>query len=262
MSATEIWSGTDIDYVRVLMGQAGRVHHVIENDEPTIAISTSKIYTEFKNVSDVVGIWDNLDHTGTNYATSGTFQAYEGQLNVIPATGVLTVGNEYFVSYVHADGLTDRQIQQSLDDAKSFIQLQLFTTDVDFEDVATDKGMMIRALLLNKASVNGVGILNMGNIIQSGFNYALGELRIETKLWGEGMSTEGLIAILDRKVMELMDYLKLFYTGSILYVSDRSYNNPSYDKQRWKSLTSAGMHGEWVSDGYIMSIQFRVVDPR
>lgn len=262
MTVTEVFNGTDIDYVRILMGQAGRLHQVIESDEPTIAVTTDKMYTEFKNVSDVIGVWDNLEHSGTNHIDGGEYYGTSGELTMSGTT--LTPGGEYYISYVHQDGLTDRQIQQAIDDAKSFLRLQLFEPleDSAFEDVVTQKGLIMRTAMLNKSSVNGIAILNMGNIIQSGFNYALGELRIETKLWGEGMSTEGLLMVLQRKIDELIDYLKLYYTGDILYVSDRSYMTPSYDKQRWKTMMGAGYHGQWISDGVVMSLQYRIVDPR
>ena len=48
---TESFSGTDIDYVRVLLGQAGKEQMTVEIQEPQIAVTANKIISESSLVS-------------------------------------------------------------------------------------------------------------------------------------------------------------------------------------------------------------------
>jgi len=260
---SEVFSGTDIDFVRVLLGQAGRIHHVIQKNEPQIAISTSKLYTNFKDLTDVVGVWSGSDfnHSGTSLMLSGTFNSKKGELYQHSGTATpLVLGADYLVTYAHGDGLSDREIQRAIDDATQQVNLFLYDPAVTF-DTTTIKGKMTYALKINIASLNAIGILNMGNIIQSGFNYALGELRIETKLWGEGMSTESLLMRLETKINGLLDMLKLYYSDlPLIQVLDRSKGEPRYDKGRMGHLLRHGSVSDWVMDGITISRSFRVIN--
>ena len=120
---------------------------------------------------------------------------------------------------------------------------------------------MAYALKINIAALNAIGILNMGNIIQSGFNYALGEIRIETKLWGEGMSTESLLMRLETKINGLLDMLKLYYSDlPLIQVLDRSRGEPRYDKGRMERLLKTRSVTDWVQDGITASRSFRIVE--
>ncbi len=258
---TEVFSGTDIDFVRVLLGQAGRLHHVIEKNEPQIAIATNKIYTNFKDLTDVVGLWSGSDfnHSGTSLMVSGTYNSKKGEVYTHSGT-TLELGGDYVITYAHGDGLSDREIQRALDDSLQQVYLFLFQPDVEF-DTSTVKGAMAYSLKINIATLNAIGILNMGNIIQSGFNYALGEIRIETKLWGEGMSTESLLLRLEMKINGMLDMLKLFYSDTpLIQVLDRSRGEPRYDRGRINRQLKGRSVTDWVMDGVTISRSFRILE--
>lgn len=263
MSApTEVFSGTDVDYVRILLGQAGRLNHIVEKNEPQMAISSQKIYTNFKDLSDVVGIWSGSDvtHSGTNLALGGTFYSKEGL--ILTSGSNLTAGQTYLVSYVHQDGLTDREVERCLADAEVNVQLFLYQTDDINYDITTTKGKMTTALKYNLASLHALSILNTGNIIQSGFNYALGEVRIETKLWGEGMSAETLIQRIEMKINGILDMLKLYYSDThLIQVLDRGLGEVRYDRGRAQRLIRRGSLYDWVMDGITISRSFRIIEP-
>lgn len=260
--ATETFSGSDIDYVRVVLGQAGRHNHIIENNEPQIAINTRKIYTNFKDVTDVVGIWSGTDynHSGTNLSLSGTFDSKAGEFLTHSGT-ILDLGSDYLISYVHGDGLNNIDVQRCLDDANASVQLFLYTREDVNYDTDTTIGNIAYALKINLASLFGIGILNMGNVIQSGFNYALGEVRIETKLWGEGMSAEVLLKQIENKVNGLLDWLKLFYHEdvSLIQILDRTKGEGTYHKKRLERMIKTGTTYDWVQNGITISEQFRVI---
>ncbi len=260
--ASETFSGSDLDYVRVILGQAGRLAHIVENNEPQIAINTRKIYTNFKDLTDVVGIWSGTDynHSGTNLSLSGTFDSKAGEILTHSGT-LLTLARDYLVTYVHGDGLNNRDVQRCLDDANAQLQLFLYTREDVNYDIATTIGNIAYATMLNIAALHGLGILNTGNIIQSGFNYALGEVRIETKLWGEGMSAEVLLRQVENKVNSLLEWLKLFYHEniSLIQLLDRTKGEGSYHKKRLERMVKSGTTYDWVVNGITISEQFRVI---
>lgn len=258
---TETFSGTDIDYVRVLLGQAGRYTFIPEKDEPQMAVAHNKMYVNFQDVTDVVGIWAQNDwnHSGTNLALSGSFDSRKG---IFTATsGSFTAGNEYLITYFHGDGLVDREVQRCLDDADAQIKLFLYDGNVTY-DTTTTKGKMTYALKINLAALHALAILNTGNVIQSGFNYALGEVRLETKLWGEGMSTEGLLMRFENKVNSLIEWLKLYWSDTaLIQVLDRTKGESRYDRGRMKRLIRTGNLHDWIMDGITVSQSFRVIEP-
>jgi hypothetical protein len=252
---TEIYSGTVIDHVRLTLGNIGRVYRTIERDEPQVAITTAKLYTDFHDISDVVGIWDNYSHSGTNYALSGTFNSKEGEI----ATGTaMTMGNEYYITYVHQEGLTDRTITQELSYADTDLQMFLYTLEDLNLDTTTAKGLVAYNTKIGLAALRCVDVLNNANIVQAGFNYAIGEVRIETKLWGEGMSAEVLINRIERRINQSLSMLKLIYSGKpIINVLDRTVGEPRYDKNRAKRMITSRSE-EWMQDGIRLDRQFKL----
>lgn len=263
--ATEIFSGSDIDYVRIVLGQAGRFSHIVENNEPQIAINTRKLYTNFKDVTDIIGIWSGTDyyHSGTNLSLSGTFDYKQGEILTHSGTSLI-LGGDYLISYVHGDGLNNRDVQRCLDDADTSVQLFLYTREDVNYDTSTTIGNIVYALKINLAGLFAIQIMNMGNVIQSGFNYALGEVRIETKLWGEGMSAEVLLKQIENKVNGYLEWLKLFYHEniSIIQILDRTKGEQNYHRKRAERMVRSGSTYEWVVNGITMSEQFKVIDPR
>jgi len=260
--ATETFSGTDADYVRIILGQAGRFAHIVESNEPQIAISTRKLYTNFKDLTDIVGIWSGTDynHSGTNLSLSGTYDSKQGVILTHSGT-TLDLGGNYLVSYVHGDGLTDRDIERCLVDADASVQLFLYTREDVNYDIDTTIGNLAYALKINLAGLFAIGIMNMGNVIQSGFIYALGEVRIETKLWGEGMSAEVLLKQIENKVNGLLEWLKLYYHEniSIIQILDRTKGEQTYHRKRAERMVRAGNTYDWVVNGITISEQFRVI---
>lgn len=260
---TELFSGSEIEYVRVILGQAGRLNQIVEDNEPQIAISDSKIYTNFKDITDVIGIWDANDyyHSGTNYALSGTFDSKKGIIYTA-TSGTLTFGGSYLVSYVHGDGVNDRDIQRCLDDADAQLSLLLYVREPINYDTSTTIGKIAYATKINLAALHALSIMNTGNILQSGFNYALGELRIETKLWGEGMSTESLVANFEKKINSMIEMLKLYYHEgmSVIQVYNRNNGATPYGKNRLKKMINGRSLSDWVQDGITLSRQFKIVE--
>ena len=261
---TESFSGTDIDYVRVLLGQAGKEQMTVEIQEPQIAVTANKMYVNFQDIQDVVGVWagSDINGTGTNYAGSGT--TFDSRRGIITTSEDMTPGYEYIVTYSHQHGLTDRDIQRCLDDSDADIQVNLYVRDGSINyDTSTNIGKIAYALKLNMALLHCISLLNTGNMVQSGFNYALGELRVETKLWGEGMSADPLIRRIQEKIASLYDMLKLYYHDgiSVIQIADRFSGQGRPSRNRLGQLIRTGSAHDWVMNGITVSEKFRVVPP-
>ncbi len=231
---TEIYNDTDVERLRELLGKVGRQQYQTVENEIQMAIRDDLLLTDFNDIAYVVGIWDETDfvHSGTNYALLSGVQFDGKNGKIFLPSGTLTLGNKYLLSYVYYDGLNDRQIQRCLDDADSFINASLYQKDNAVVYDNTEVGKIAYTLKMTVAMIYALDIMNTSNIIQDGFNYSIGEVRVETKLWGEGMSAQTYVEQLEKKKNELLDMLKLMYGDGKLVYSISVDNRARYHKNR------------------------------
>ena len=64
--------------------------------------------------------------------------------------------------------------------------------------------------------------LNSGNVIQSGFSYGSFQYEIQTKLWGEGMSTGELLREMKADLEDMIEVLSL-NSGDLAYGAMTSF---------------------------------------
>jgi|GEM_PF-6310462 len=222
----------EINTIRGLLNELGRVQNVVEYDEFTVVASNNKIYLEFQNVIDVVGVWlatDN-DKSGTNYYTGGSVDYNSG---VITLGTPLAPNTEVVVTYVRSNGLTDEVIDVQFETAKAFIN-HVMCHEYEFDDPQTDLDKFAKKVAYNLAAFYCMLTLNMGNAVQTGFNYKLEEFEVQTKLWGEGMISQALFD------MYIDNLNKLFHslaqkTGEVTSVGQINYlDGYAFDRARYR----------------------------
>jgi len=214
-------SAEDIATIRQILGEIGRQQHLTEEDEIGIVASNDTIYTDYQDTVDVIGVWLSSDpnHTGTNYYTGGSFDNKDGK--IILGTS-LTAGTEVLISYVRKQGLSDIDIQTHYDGAKLFLAYKMVYFDYEWDNPTTDLDKLARYTAYNLAAYYCIITLNMGNTIQSGFNYRMEEFEIQTKLWGEGMIAQELFGMIKRRLDELIFVLSA-NTGAVI-ADERGYS--------------------------------------
>jgi len=233
LSTTE--NADHISNVRDMLTQAGVVQSPTIEDELQVVFSGSsgyEIYVFNVPLGGVAGIWEHTDltHSGSNYynTTSGSdFTENTGQ--VILASGAnVVIGEKVRCTYRYEAGLTNSQILMELESAKQEVNHE-FDMTWDYDLTTTDTVEQLAILLVYAIAVKySILALNSSNAIQGGFSYNLGELGVQTKLWGEGMSMGELFRMYEDKVNNLKNILKLAYDQAPVVIIDRSSGSKPY----------------------------------
>lgn len=222
---------SDIGYVRNLLTQAGRQHIKVRDDDLIQVFNYQTLYVDFPDVVDVAGIWlpDDLNHSGTNYASGATVYPSQGKISLHPSLSIPNSYREVMITYATSDGLSDQQIQNNVNIAKDYVQMELWET-VDFSGSSTYK-VFARTTMLTIGAYFSLLAMNNSNAIQSGYNYRIAEFEIQTKLWGEGMIAETLLNKYWDRSMKMLNALKIFKSRPDVpvYVVDRSNARSKYN---------------------------------
>ena len=92
----------DVDTIRALLGEIGREQYINE-EEVNIVGSNNKVYLQFQDVEDVVGVWlsSDIEKTGTNYWTGGSLDSRKG---IVTLGTSLAPNTEVVVVYIRKNG--------------------------------------------------------------------------------------------------------------------------------------------------------------
>ena len=217
----------DIDSVRNLMGEIGRVQYTVEIDEFTITIGTDTVYVDYQShflLCQRKGSWltTDIDKSGTNYYTNGSFDAKFGKVTL--GTSVSSANTEVLVTYVRRIGLIDAEVEQHFTASQAYISVHIWD-EFDITDTSINYNVLARETIYALSSYWCLLAMNMGNALQTGFNYRVEEFEIQTKLWGEGMIAEALLATYWDKAIQMLHALS-YTVGEItpvLYSSTYTY---------------------------------------
>ncbi len=230
MSITIIDDQTDVGFVRRLLTQAGREVIRVRDDDMVSVFNQLTIYSDFSDTINVAGVWlpDDLDHSGTNYASGATVYPKKG--TIILSQAIPLNIPQVLITYATRDGLADEDIQMQIDISKDYIQMELWQTELDYSGSSTYEGMA-RHTMLTIASYFSLLAMNNSNAIQSGYNYRIAEFEVQTKLWGEGMIAETLLLKYWERSQKMMNALKLFQDkpNVPMYVVNRSNSMTKYN---------------------------------
>lgn len=225
-----------ISNVRNMLQQAGITQHITTRDEPQVVYSGSgELFIHVFNppIAGCAGVWSgtDVDHEGENfYDTLSGSSIVEPTGKVVLASGALGYidrGDDVLVTYRYQAGLTDSQILMEVASAKSEINLE-FEMNWTYTVSTDDRVHQLAILTMYAVAVKYcILALNSSNAIQGGFSYRLGELDVQTKLWGEGMSMGELFKMYKEKIRVLKNTLKLAYDGApIVIINRRSISAP------------------------------------
>jgi len=223
-----------ITNVRNMLTQAGIVQHITVKDEAQIVYSGSDgLYVHIFNppLADCAGIWTSPTHSGVNYynTASGSYiEENSGKIILMSGASVdISAGDEVYVTYRFQAGLTDSQINMEVESAKQEINHEFdmnWTFDVNTTDTVHQLAILTMYAIAVKYCILS---LNSSNAIQGGFSYKLGDLDVQTKLWGEGMSMGELFRLYEDKIKVLKNNLKLAYDGApVVIINRRSISAP------------------------------------
>jgi hypothetical protein len=203
---------SDVEQVRIILGNVGKQNIQLIEDDECLAVGTNTLYLNFNDILNIIGVWSGSDYDHSNPITfTGSFHRKKGVL--LTSNTPFIHGNTYLVNYYISSGLQDEDITRALIDAENDIRLNLWikpseTINLNSADVV---GSLTLSLKLNIAAKLSLQTMNMGNIIQSGYNYRFQDASVETKLFGEGMGTEVLLEELKTRIDNLYEMLKLYY---------------------------------------------------
>lgn len=221
---------SDVGYVRNLLTQAGRLHIKVRDDDMVSVFNQLTVYADFSDLVDVAGVWlpDDLEHSGTNYASGATVYPKKG--TIILGQAVPLEHKDILITYATRDGLSDSEIQFNVDISKSYVQMELWETTLDYSGSSTYEGMA-RHTMLTIGAYFALLAMNNSNAIQSGYNYRIAEFEIQTKLWGEGMIAETLLNKYWERSSRMMSALKMFQSKPDvpIYVIDRNNSKTKYN---------------------------------
>lgn len=230
MSVTIVNDQSDVGYVRRLLTQAGRQHIKVRDDDIVPVFNQLTLYADFSDTIDVAGVWlpDDIDHSGTNYASGATVYPKAG--TIVLSQAIPLTYKDVLITYATRDGLADDEIQFNIDIAKDYVQMELWETTLDYSGSSTYEGMA-RSTMLTISAYFSLLAMNNSNAIQSGYNYRIAEFEIQTKLWGEGMIAETLLNKYWERSARMMNALKLYQSKPDvpIYVVDRSQSMTKYN---------------------------------
>jgi len=207
----------DVDAIRALLGEIGRTQHTVEFNEFQTTIGTDTVYVDYQDIAEVSGIWlvTDTDKSGTNYYTNGSYDGKFGKITL--GTSAPSADTEIIASYVRRIGLIDTEIAQHFTAAQAYVLVHIWD-EFDFSDTLQNYNVLGRETVYSLSSYWCLLALNMGNALQTGFNYRVEEFEIQTKLWGEGMIAEALLATYWDKAIQMLHALS-YNVGEIESVS-------------------------------------------
>jgi len=175
-----------IERVRALLGEAGEEKISLIVNEVQTSANNSTVYTDFRRISDVTGVWlaSDTSHTGTNYYTGGGYDSMKGKIYL--GTALPSENEDVIITYSFHEGIPDSTIDQLLLDSQKWV---IGRTDLEFTygSVFTVREYNLEMFAISRCICMCVLVINGANAAQMGYNFRLEEFEIQTKLWGEGM---------------------------------------------------------------------------
>ncbi len=207
----------DVTKLRALLMEIGnRQFHTVA-DERRIVGNLNTVKPLFQRITEVIGVWLTTDYTKSNinYATLGGLDE-----ETIFLGTPLSPGTEVIITYIVADGMNDITAQTVIDWARVEVlgDLQDFTLNIDNPTTNEERIAAVYWELL--AMSNAYLLLNNVNFVQSDANMSMFNYQTQSKLWGEGMSTDALFARLFQRLEQVRKIAFLLTQEGVSYVSD------------------------------------------
>ena len=227
-------SNSHVTNVRNMLTSVGIIQTLTsENERAHVYSGTEQYYVFARNtpIKDVAGVWLESDpwHSGTNlYNTSSGsyFNSMEGEIYLSSGVSVSS-GDIVWITYAHWNGLTDNNLNIIIDQRKVWLNAEFHGNDTaNYWDYNINSINGVEQLAIFTVYVHAIRDaivqMNNSNAIQGGFSYEVGQLKVQTKLWGEGMSMEALFNEYERNCKQMMNTLKLVYDGAPCVIINRS----------------------------------------
>lgn len=192
---------SEVDDVREILGNSGTLNITTITNERSTSIANDSVIVRRKPIYNVIGVWlsTDTDKTGTNFYSGGSFKRYTGELTL---GSTLSSSNVQVVTdYLIDSGLTDLQIARNIQFSRRIID-----TETDESNDYTENTLVYDCQIYLTAWIS-ILTLQTPNMLQSGFNYTIGDLDVQTKIWGEGMIAETVLNLYRAEVYRILDKL-------------------------------------------------------
>lgn len=191
-----------------MLGDAAEMNTVTITNELRVSEDAVTVNSRYKQIKSVAGVWlsTDPDHTGTNYyeGANGAFDIYTGEITLHatlpnPSTNVL-------INYTYYKGLPPEVIDEMITGAKQYVQW--YTNEIfDWTDTTTNRVQIAKAAMIRRAATGSLVYMYAPDIMQKGYNWALGEFRVESKTWAGSMGIQDLLALWNDEVNKYLAIL-------------------------------------------------------
>lgn len=195
-----------IDSVRNLLGSIGTMDINFIQNERTTSLSTTTIVLRRKPIYMISGVYLATDTTKANNLYDSTSDVYNKYTGVLTLTTALSSANtNLVVDYSSYSGLSDAVIEDNMETAQIIIDNETGKTNNYVTDTTAKRCMIFLAGWLCLVT------LSVPDMLQSGFNYRIGDLEVQKKIWGEGVISEALLNYFRQEVYNLLSQLGMQY---------------------------------------------------
>lgn len=233
-------SPTFVNLIRKLLDEAGELRVMSIQDEMIYPATLSTLYVSRPRINSVIGVYlfDDNEHSGTNYYTGGGFDESTGKIWL--GTPLVSTAAYARVSYTWESGIDDETIQWHLDSSKTWV---INYTGIEFAygDASTNLEKGAEAMAIAAAILGAVLTINGANVAQLGYNFRLHEFEVQTKLWGEGMIAEALFGVYVQRVQW---WLNTLGKAGDVYLVNQPDLTKKYDIEDLVGLDTGSEGGE------------------
>jgi hypothetical protein len=191
-----------------MLGDAAEMNTVTITNELRTSENASTVNTRYKQIKSVSGVWlsTDPDHTGTNYydGENGSFNIYTGEITL--HTSLSSPSTNVLISYTYYKGLPDEVIDEHITNAKLYVEW--YTNDVfDWTDTDDRRVLLAKSAMIWRAATGALIYMYAPDIMQKGYNWAIGEFRVESKTWAGSMGIQDLLALWNDEVNKYLSML-------------------------------------------------------
>jgi len=200
---------TDAEILRVrrMLGDAAEMNTITIVNELRTSENASTVNTRYKQIKSVSGVWlsTDPDHSSTEYyaGTGEGFDIYTGEITLhtsLPGPSV-----NVLINYTYYKGLPEEVVDEMVSNAKQYI---CWYTNWEFDWTLTDNRTKIAiAAMTWRAATGSLIYMYAPDIMQKGYNWALGEFKVESKTWAGSMGIQDLLMLWDSEVNKYLAML-------------------------------------------------------
>lgn len=247
MSFITSGSNAHVTNVRNMLTSVGIEQTLTTENERSHIYYDGDLYVFAQNtpLKAVAGIWSENDpwHSGSNWyntESGASFTAMDGKIILASgASGSMSSGDVIWMTYAHWNGLTDDNLNIIIDTNKIWLNAE-FDMSWSYDITIDDSVEQLAILAVYTLSIRDAILqMNNSNAVQGGYSYDVGGLRVQTKLWGEGMSMESLFMRYDNLCQRMLNTLKYVYDGAPVVIVNRSRYSLPYSERAFPAASEA-----------------------